>query len=58
MTLFQQMNNQRMNNIMNNPQLNQVMDFIKQSGKSPKDLFYEECNKRGVDPDMILNKLR
>lgn len=41
-----------------NPQLKEVMDMIRNSGKSPKDLFYDECKKRGVDPDTILNQLK
>lgn len=27
-------------------------------GRSPKEVFYEECNKRGVNPELILSKLR
>ncbi len=56
--LFQSLQNQQMNNVLNNPQLNQVLKLIKQSGKSPKELFYDKAKEMGVDPDSILNKLR
>lgn len=42
----------------NNPQMKSVMDMIKKSGKSPKDLFYEKANEMGVDPESILSQLR
>ena len=40
-----------------NPQLKEIMDMMN-SGKSPKDLFYEKANQMGVDPETILNQLR
>lgn len=39
-----------------NPQLNAVMQMCQ--GKNPKDVFYAECEKRGIDPESILNQLR
>ena len=42
----------------NNPQLQQVMTMVNQSGKSPKDLFYELARQKGVNPDDIINQLR
>lgn len=41
-----------------NPQIKQVMDMVQNSGKSPKDLFYEMAKQKGVDPNQILNMLR
>lgn len=41
-----------------NPQLKQVMDMVQQSGKSPKDLFYEMAKQKGINPDDILNQLK
>ena len=41
-----------------NPQLQQVMTMVNQSGKSPKDLFYELARQKGVNPDDIINQLR
>lgn len=39
-----------------NPQLNAVMQMCQ--GKNPKDVFYAECQKRGVNPEDILSQLR
>lgn len=41
----------------NNPQAKQVLDMMN-SGKSPKDLFYQMAEEKGVDPNEILNMLR
>lgn len=38
-----------------NPQMNQIMQMC--SGKNPKDVFIEECNKRGIDPQSIIQQL-
>lgn len=40
------------------PKVKNTLDLIKMSNKSPKDLFYEEARKQGVDPNTILNMLR
>ena len=40
-----------------NPQLKEIMDMVN-SGKSPKDLFYERAKQMGVDPETILSQLR
>lgn len=37
-----------------NPRLAGVMQMCK--GKSPKDVFFEECKRRGVNPDDIISK--
>jgi hypothetical protein len=39
-----------------NPQINTIMQMCQ--GKDPKDVFYAECEKRGVDPESILSQLR
>ena len=39
-----------------NPQLNAVMQMC--NGKNPQQVFYEECQKQGIDPNIILNELR
>lgn len=41
-----------------NPQAKQVIDMIQQSGKNPQDLFYGECQRKGVDPQQILNMFK
>lgn len=39
-----------------NPQLNAVMQMCQ--GRNPQDVFYEECQKSGVNPDEVMNLLR
>jgi hypothetical protein len=39
-----------------NPQLNSIMQLV--GGRNPKDVFMEECQKRGIDPNTIINQLR
>lgn len=46
------------NMLQANPKLRNTLDLIKMSSKSPKELFYEEANKKGVDPNSILNMIR
>jgi len=40
----------------NNPDLNNVLEMCK--GKDPKAVFYEECQRRGIEPDYIINLLQ
>lgn len=42
----------------NNPQYKQVLDLIEQNGGDAKTAFYNECQKRGVNPDSILQQVR
>ena len=39
-----------------NPALGNIMQMC--NGKNPKDVFFQECQKRGVNPDEIINQLR
>jgi hypothetical protein len=39
-----------------NPQLKSIMQMC--NGKNPKDVFYAECEKQGIDPESILSQLR
>lgn len=39
-----------------NPTIGTVMQMC--NGKNPKDVFYEQCQKMGVNPDEIINQLR
>jgi len=41
-----------------NPQINSMLTALNQSGKSPKDLFYEMAKQQNVDPNEILNMLK
>ena len=39
-----------------NPQLNAVMQLV--GGRNPQEVFYEQCQKKGVNPEDILRQLR
>ena len=41
-----------------NPQLQSILSLIQTSQKSPKDLFFEMAQQRGVDPQQILQMLQ
>ncbi len=41
-----------------NPQLQSILNLIQTSQKSPKDLFFEIAQQRGVDPQQILQMLQ
>lgn len=45
-----------LNVIQNMPNGSSVLQLIQ--GKDPKMVFYEECEKRGVDPNLIINQLQ
>ena len=47
-----------MNLANQNPQMKQVINLIQNSGKSPKDLFYEMAQQKGIDPNQIINMLQ
>ena len=42
-----------MNMAMNNPNIQQVLNMINQSGQSPKDLFFTLANQKGINPNII-----
>lgn len=39
-----------------NPQLNAVMQMCQ--GRNPQEVFYEECQKAGINPEDIISQLR
>jgi len=39
-----------------NPQLNAVMQMCQ--GRNPQEVFYEECKKKGINPEDVLKELR
>ena len=41
-----------------NPQFNQVMNYINSNGGDPKTAFYNMAKEKGVDPEQILSQLR
>lgn len=51
--LFQQLNQVQ----NNNPQIQQIMNLVKQSGMTPKDLFYQKSREMGIDPNSIISQL-
>lgn len=38
-----------------NPQVRQVMQMC--SGKNPRDVFIQECQNRGINPDELMRQL-
>ena len=47
-----------MNLAVSNPNVQRVLNMVKESGKSPKDLFFELASKKGINPNAILNQLK
>lgn len=47
-----------MNMMGNNQQFKQVLQMLRQSGMSPKTLFYQMAQQKGVDPNQIINMLQ
>lgn len=43
------------NMVQQNPQMKQVMDFVKQNGNDPKTAFYKMAEQKGVDPNQIID---
>jgi len=41
-----------------NPQVKELMTMLQSSGKSPKEMFYQMAQEKGVDPEEILKMLR
>lgn len=41
-----------------NPNVANVMNLVAQNGGDPKQAFYVEARKRGIDPNQILNMLK
>lgn len=59
MSAFKSMSNPQqalMQIAQQNPQINSVMQML--NGRNPKDVFMEECQKRGIDPNTIINQLK
>lgn len=49
MQIFQQM-------AMRNPNMQPIMNMIN-SGRNPKDLFYQMCKQRGINPDEFIKNI-
>lgn len=44
--------------MQNNPQYNQALQLIQQSGGDAKKAFYDLAQKNGIDPAEIINALK
>lgn len=42
----------------NNPQMQEVMNYIQQNGGDPKAVFYNLSRQMGVEPNDVLNQVR
>ena len=40
-----------------NPRLQSILDMVSKSGKSPKELFFSEAKRMGVDANAIVKEL-
>lgn len=47
-----------MNIVSRNPQYSNIMSIVRQSGITPKGLFYMFARQQGVDPELLLNALK
>ena len=46
------------NMLAQNPQMQNVINYINQNGGNPQQAFYKMAQERGVNPDDILNMLK
>lgn len=44
--------------MQNNPQMQQVMNLVKQNGGDAKKAFYDLAAQKGVNPDDVINMLK
>ena len=54
--IIDQLKTTEQNPLMQNPNYQMVMNMVK--GRDPKEVFYEECKKRNVDPNTILSQIK
>lgn len=64
-SLYQQMNQQSQPQpqsgnplFQNNPQVQQILNEVRTSGKSAKDLFFERAQQMGIDPQSVIARLQ
>lgn len=41
----------------NNPQMKSVLDMV-QTGGDPKQIFFNACKQKGIDPEQILSAMK
>ena len=44
--------------LMSNPQIAQVLEYIKQNGGYAQTAFYNYAKQMGLDPQMVLNTMQ
>lgn len=44
--------------LQSNPQMQSVMNYIRQNGGDPKTAFYNMAREKGIDPNEVLSLLR
>ena len=44
--------------LMNNPNINLIMELIKNNGGNLQTAFYNLAKQKGIDPQVVLNELR
>lgn len=44
--------------MQNNPQMKQVMQMVQQSGKTPKEYFYQLAQQKGINPDEVIQMFK
>ena len=42
----------------NNPQVQSIMNMIQQTNQTPKELFYQTAQQRGIDPNQVLGMFK
>lgn len=45
------------NLISQNPKMQSVMQLMQNSGKTPKEFFYQYAKQQGINPDELINSL-
>ena len=45
------------NLISQNPKMKNIMQLMQNSGKTPKDFFYQFAQQQGINPDNFINSL-
>ena len=44
--------------LMNNPNINSIMELIKNNGGNLQTAFYNLAKQKGIDPQVVLNELQ
>jgi len=42
----------------NNPQMQQVMQYVQQNGGDPKAAFFALAKQKGIDPNVIIQQVK